>query len=370
VLPSGTSGSDPDSGLEMSLGNDATILLQMNLVVFVLRVVLGVVFSVASAGKLLDLAGSRRAVEEFGLSRGMAAVGGTVLPLVELAIAAGLIVTPSARWAGLAALALLLVFVLAIARLMRRGEAPDCHCFGQIHSEPAGAPTLIRNGLLAATAAVVSIAGPGRSLAFLSGEDIAVTALAVAVVALAVALASLLRENRDLRKRPLGRRSAGSLGLPIGTVAPDLSLRDLVGNPLQLGSLIGDGTPAVLVHISPQCGPCRAMAPNLSRWRTTLSKQLRLVAISSGDLEQNVKFAEELELADLLIAESAAFGEAFRARATPSAVMIDETGRVGARAVSGQVAIESLIRVALSRKNTGLLHPQIVIGTTADITRQ
>jgi hypothetical protein len=42
---------------------------------------------------------------------------------------------------------------------MARGEAPDCHCFGQLHSESAGWRTLARNGLLAAIAGFVVLAG-------------------------------------------------------------------------------------------------------------------------------------------------------------------------------------------------------------------
>ncbi len=35
---------------------------------------------------------------------------------------------------------------------MVRGRKPDCHCFGQLHSEPVGRQTLIRNAVLAAVA--------------------------------------------------------------------------------------------------------------------------------------------------------------------------------------------------------------------------
>ena len=38
---------------------------------------------------------------------------------------------------------------------MARGNRPDCHCFGQLHSEPIGLSTLLRNGFLAVVAAAV-----------------------------------------------------------------------------------------------------------------------------------------------------------------------------------------------------------------------
>jgi hypothetical protein len=64
------------------------------------------------------------------------------------------------------ALALLLIFVAGIGYNLAHGRTPDCHCFGQLHSAPAGWSTLIRNLVLAAIAGIVvgfgrANAGPG-----------------------------------------------------------------------------------------------------------------------------------------------------------------------------------------------------------------
>ena len=99
---------------------------------------------------------------EFGLPRRAASVAGLPLPLAELAIAAGLVVRPTAQWAALAAFSLLIAFVAGIALAMRRGRAPDCNCFGQVHSAPAGRWTLARNAALAALAAFVAWGAPPR----------------------------------------------------------------------------------------------------------------------------------------------------------------------------------------------------------------
>ena len=71
------------------------------------RLVLAAVFAVAGVAKLLDAAGSRGALEGFGVPRGAARLAGTVLPVAELAIAAGLLVPASAWWSALAAAGLL-----------------------------------------------------------------------------------------------------------------------------------------------------------------------------------------------------------------------------------------------------------------------
>src|SRR3954463_14740375 len=101
------------------------------------RLVLALVFLTAGAAKLADREGSRAAIAGFGVPPAMASPLGVLLPLVELTAAVLLVPAAAAAWGALLALALLLLFIAGIARSMARGEAPDCHCFGQLHSAPA-----------------------------------------------------------------------------------------------------------------------------------------------------------------------------------------------------------------------------------------
>src|SRR5215208_3577831 len=113
------------------------------------------VFAVAGVAKLADREGSRQAIVDFGLPSALAAPFGLLLPLAELAVAATLLPASTAWWGSLGALALLSVFVVGISINLARGRKPDCHCFGQLHSSPAGWKTLARNGALAAVAGFV-----------------------------------------------------------------------------------------------------------------------------------------------------------------------------------------------------------------------
>src|SRR6476646_11187943 len=136
------------------------------LLLLLLRLFLAGTFAVAGAAKLADLAGSRQAMRDFGVPAKLSDVFGVLLPLVELATAAALVVPLTAWWAAVAALALLLIFVAGIGYNLAQGRTPDCHCFGQLHSAPAGWSTLIRNLVLAGLAGVVvgfgrNTTGPG-----------------------------------------------------------------------------------------------------------------------------------------------------------------------------------------------------------------
>ena len=127
----------------------------MDIVLLLARLLLAGVFIVAGAAKLADRTGSRQGIIDFGVPATLAAPLGILLPLAELAVAAALIPTATAWWGAVGALGLLLVFVLGIAVNLARGRKPDCRCFGQLHSAPAGWKTLARNGAPAAVAGFV-----------------------------------------------------------------------------------------------------------------------------------------------------------------------------------------------------------------------
>src|SRR5215217_4600106 len=127
----------------------------MDAALLIARLVLAALFSLAGVAKLSDLKGSRRAIIDFGVPSAIAAPLGLLLPLAELTVAATLLPASTAWWGALGALALLSVFGVCIAYNLARGRTPECHCFGQLHSAPAGWKTLGRNGVLAALAGFV-----------------------------------------------------------------------------------------------------------------------------------------------------------------------------------------------------------------------
>ena len=231
-----------------------------------MRCLLAVVFIVAAIGKLLDLGGSRHALQEFGVPARAARLGGSMLPIAELVVAVTLLLRATARWGAVGALLLLLVFSAGVARAMSRGEAPDCHCFGQIHSEPAGRSALIRNAVLAVAAALIAVAGPGPSLdgalGGLRAAQIALVATSVLAAGLAVAVAQLWADRRRLRSELDAARAAEAPpGLPRGTTAPEFELDAVRGPAGSLTELTERARPTVLVFVSTGCGPCQAMLP-------------------------------------------------------------------------------------------------------------
>ncbi len=337
----------------------------MPALLLVLRLILVAVLAVAGVAKLADRSGAVGAVKGFGVPERLAGTVAGLLPVAELAAAVLLIASSTARSGALLALALMLTFCAAITRSLLRGEAPDCHCFGAIHSEPAGPRTLIRNLVLAATAAVVLAGGPGVSATGWVGN---VEAGGATVVALGVALAAaligggllvlnLLRRNGELLLRvdeledaltasglivPETPTPVATGGLPIGTIAPDFELPGLDGAPVSLDSL-GGGEELLLVFSDPDCGPCSALMPQVAQWQRERPGGRRLVLISRGAPEANHAHAQAHGLTEVLLQSDREVAERFAVSATPSALVVAIDGTVASAVHSGEEQIRALV---------------------------
>lgn len=321
----------------------------MDALLLSVRCVLAAVFLVAAWGKFSDLPGARRALEEFGVPARLARPGGIALPLAELAVGVALVSRPSARLGAAAALVLLTMFIGAVARAMSQGRAPDCHCFGQIHSEPAGRSTLLRNAALAAAAVFVVAAGSGPSLTGalggLNGTQVALVATSVFAAVLALVAVQLWSDKRRL-ERELAQSVAAKAppGLARGAAAPDFALTAVRGTAESLSDLMKLAKPAVLVFVSTSCGPCLTMLPALARWQQSLADTLTLAAIFSGEAGEVERLSEEHELGTVLAQDVDETFTEYALRATPSGVLIGADGVISGAPAEGAPAIEALIR--------------------------
>jgi uncharacterized membrane protein YphA (DoxX/SURF4 family)/thiol-disulfide isomerase/thioredoxin len=335
----------------------------MGTILLVARLLLAVVFATAGIAKLLDREGTRSALEDFGVPRVALSPASILLPLAELTTAMALVPPQTAQWGGLAALVLLLAFVGGIANAMARGQAPDCHCFGQLHSAPAGRGTVIRNLSLAVPAALVAIEGPGPSLTSWIGDragaELVALGTGIAAVALGILAISLWRRNRTLSRdldQARGELALFPPGLPVGAPAPTFALRSIDGQSVTLESLCSRGQPVAVVFVSPGCGPCTYLVPKVAQWQGTLSGNLTVALVSTGTPDENLALLKD-STAELLLQEDSEVLQAYRVEGTPTGVLVSAEGRVASAPAPGAFGIESLIRLAL-RQPHGIGSPQ------------
>jgi peroxiredoxin/uncharacterized membrane protein YphA (DoxX/SURF4 family) len=319
------------------------------------RILLALVFGTAAAGKFADQQGTRRALADFGAPGGSLKALGLLLPLAELATALALLFQPSARWGALSAAVLLAVFIAGIARAMIRGEAPDCHCFGQISSSPAGPRTLARNAALLAPAVFVVAYGPGTSIgdwvSARSTAELVAFITGAAAVALGGLSVRLWLTNKDLRadlELATEALAAFPVGLPVGAPAPGFALPDVDGNMTTLEELLAKGKPVALVFVGANCSACHLMLPDLARWQIALPDRITIALLGAGKEKELRELADQYGLTNMLVQDDKArVFHAYRAAATPSVVIVGPDGHVASPTRATHTLVETLLRRAV-----------------------
>ena len=330
------------------------------------RLLLAAVFLVAGLGKLADRDGAREATHAFGVPEALAGPASTLLIIAELA--AGVLLIPSVTAQAGAALAalLLLTFCAGITRSMLRGEAPDCHCFGQLHSAPAGPKTLRpqraadrgcdvrarrrhRHERDRVDRAACRAPASSRSCSASSSRSCSSPPPRFAL--------SMLRRHGQLLLRidaleeALAEHgivvaeavpAAPPEGLPVGDPAPAFELPDLRHRRVSLRSLTARQRPVLLAFTDPGCGPCTALLPQLAAWQREHAESLRIALISRGDRDANLAHAREHDLTDVLLQNDREVSERYQVSGTPSAVLIDGDGSIASPVHAGADAIRQL----------------------------
>jgi methylamine dehydrogenase accessory protein MauD len=236
----------------------------------------------------------------------------------------------------------MVLFAGAIVIALLRGRRPDCGCFGQLYSAPAGWGTLARTAALAALAGLVA-ARPAEGPRWILLAAVGAGTLSVLQALLSYRL--LRRYGRALRR--IDELEAGvvpSAGLEVGAQAPEFSLRGLHGAEVTLAGLLARGRQVLLVFTDPGCGPCRALLPDLASWQREHAARLTLALISRGERSESAAVAEAHGLDTVLLQQSREVAELYGTEATPSALLVGADGRVARPLAGGASAIEGLVR--------------------------
>ncbi len=119
-----------------------------------LALVLAAVFVAAAVAKFRDRAGTTDTMASFRLP--LPGVMAVVVPIIELAIAAVLVISPSAG--ALAGVTLLVFFTTFLLLQLRLGVTTPCRCFGSTSQHPLSYADVTRNlGLILIGMPVVTL---------------------------------------------------------------------------------------------------------------------------------------------------------------------------------------------------------------------
>lgn len=335
----------------------------MEVGLLLIRILLAGIFALAGAAKFLDLKGSRKAFTDFGVPPSLAMPGAIALSIAEIVIAAMFLSLETSWYASIGASFLLLLFIIQMLYQMARGNAPDCHCFGQIRSEPVSAKSVVRNIIFAVPAIFLVLLGEksqGHSLLDQRVDLMQLvfgTAVVVLLFAVFFSLRKISQQQTEIMRRielmELIARDGAHVerddvvspheGLPIGAVVADFELPDLNGITVSLSDIKSAGKPVLFSYVSPSCSPCKVLVPEFETWQRELADKLQIVFLSSGTAEENIdKFGGESEKT-ILLQKHREVADLFKAQWTPTAILMDANGRIASHAAAGDSAIRDLV---------------------------
>jgi hypothetical protein len=352
----------------------------LSIALLVIRIVVAIVLGRAAIAKLVDRGSARDGAEQLGLPTRIAEPTAAVLPVAELAVAIGLLITPVAGLAAIAAAVLFAAFTVLVAVNLARGRRPDCNCFGSLGAEPIGVSTLMRNIVLTTAAAVVAVAwSRGRSLGafrdltptqawvFTGGAAFAALAGATAWV-----LVHLVRQNGRLLERVEALEAArGAVpaaprhrprALPIGTPAPPLDVVTLDETAVAVGDLLDGRRPLVLVFVEPRCAACVALGDELAL-RTDPFTDRRVVVVVHAPLAAARSKFGSITAAEVLADPAGTTAAAYGVFGTPAAIVVTPDGRVAASIAEGRFDVSRLLDGASQAGKTAVSDGREVVRT-------
>jgi peroxiredoxin len=316
--------------------------------VSVIQLVLAAVFVVAGLAKARDRAGTRAAVERFGVPQALAGTTALALPVVELAIAIALFPAATARFAAAAALVLLVAFSIAIARLLIRGEAVACRCFGSLSEAPMSGWTLARNAVLAVLAAVATFGPTAGALAWLDEiaphdrpAAIAIIVLALAVLALGAFCLQLLRDNGRLLLALDDAPEPQPGLLPAGAPMPAFTRTDLHGRTVASSALVATEHPLLLLFSDAGCSACHAALERAAD--VEQGAAVTVAVIIRGDEDRARDLVTALGLTTVVHDHDDTLFAAFGFGGAPAALLAGSDGRLIEPATIGGDGVLALI---------------------------
>ena len=275
-----------------------------------------------------------------------------VLPWAELVLAAGLLLAPGPLFPvfAIASCALMVFYLVVIARALATGRTEGCNCFGKKSAAPVSRYTLIRNialtiaGILTVVASFVGGKAVVYELVGLNGSGWlwAVGAALIALTLWAIQRGESLAEPApDIPEVVLpsaADESEDYVRVPI----PSASIYTTDGRVTTLRDM-SRVQARVLFFASPTCGSCTPILKTIPRWQKLLP-QLGLHPVFSS--EEKIHQAHKLEKLDegveaLVDPKHAAmhnFG-----RGTPMAVILGSDGMLAGGPVAGTSDVKQLM---------------------------
>lgn len=149
------------------------------------------------------------------------------------------------------------------------------------------------------------------------------------------------------QKRLPAKTSAALKGLPLHSIAPPFELSSYAGGKSSLEQLLAYGKPLLLIFTNPTCGPCVLLFKEIKEWQESHREQLTIALISFGTIKENFVNVARNQLGQVLLQQEREVAEKYGANVTPTAVVVNTSGRIASPIAAGADEIRGLLATVL-----------------------
>ncbi len=143
----------------------------------------------------------------------------------------------------------------------------------------------------------------------------------------------------------------------------DFRLPTVSGAETTLADLLAPGLPVFLVSLSPGCGPCKRLRPDVAQWAKLLSDQLTVAVLAPGTAGSNTASYADVPHLPVLVDEDGAVRQSLGTTATPSAVLVGPDRRLASGVAHGETLVRRLLVSVLTGTHVDESVPEPESGT-------
>ena len=312
-------------------------------------VVLATLLAISGLTKVRRVQATRSAFAQLELPRVLTrSPAPSVLPWVELLLAAALLLSPAPLAVPVAVLVLLVfvAYLVVIGRALTFDHPVTCGCFGELGLGEVTGRTLVRNLLLVALALLTlwSATADSSVAARLVAADGSTWAwLGLIALTAATLVATFGGAKGDLQPRVDGAGTTradteGELDYQRQPL-PFASLVDAEGRSHTLAELVRESA-QLLVFVSPGCGSCAEAMAQVPRWGADLGP-VQVRAVVAQAIDSVVDSAPDL--AEHLLHDPQGTTRRIFDTGTPGAVLLGGDGFLAGGPVRGKDAVREFV---------------------------
>lgn len=286
-----------------------------------------------------------------------------LLPWGELVLALAVLVLPGPLGvlAWVAALVLMLIYLVLIVRALGFGEPVDCGCFGELGMGEVTRATAVRNGLLVLMAALglVAAVADGRAPLARWGHASIGDGAWLGMVVMTGALAVLIRGGSGPASVSSADRDASVAeadhpeeGLDyVRAPTPYAMLQGPEGNEIPVRE-IGRRQATLLVFVRAHCAPCHRTLEQVPGWTQRLHPVVGVRPVFTSSSPDELTDATPVVSA---VAEQALFDPEARllrmlgVSQTPSAVLLGVDDLLAGGPVAGENAVQAFVEDVIAQ---------------------